>query len=105
MVNKLIEDGKLEDGVSAWSNPSFPFTKKKLGEYRFVVDYRAVNDATVTDAHSLPRIEDLLQKQDKYRVWTVLDMKDGYHQVHLKKNIDTLPVCLPPWEQNSGQYW
>ena len=85
LVNKLIEDGKLEDGVSAWSSPSFPVPKKKPGEYRFVVDYRAVNDATVTDAHPLPRIEDLLQKQGQYRVWTVLDMKDGYHQVPLKK--------------------
>jgi len=85
LVNKLIEDGKLEDGVSAWSSPSFPVPKKKPGEYRFVVDYRALNDATITDAHPLPRIEDLLQKQGQYRVWTVLDMKDGYHQVPLKK--------------------
>ena len=85
LVGKLIEEGKLEDGVSAWSSPSFPVPKKKPGEYRFVVDYRAVNDATVTDAHPLPRIEDILQRQGRFKVWSVLDMKDGYHQVPLKK--------------------
>ena len=49
------------------------------------MDYRAVNDATINDGHPLPRIEDILQRQGKYKLWSVLDMKDGYHQVPLKK--------------------
>ena len=69
----------LEDGVSPWSSPSFPVPKKKPGEIRVVVDYREVNDATITDAHPLPRIADILTRQGKYRIWSVLDMKDGYH--------------------------
>ena len=50
-----------------------------------MVDYRALNAVTIPDAHPLPRIEDILQRQGKFRVWSVLDMKDGYHQVPLKK--------------------
>ena len=30
MIDKLVEEGKLEDGVSAWSSPSFPVPKKNL---------------------------------------------------------------------------
>ena len=85
MVDQLIEEGKLEPGKSAWSSPAFPVPKKRPGEYRLVVDYRALNDATIADAHPLPRIEDILQRQSKHVVWTVLDMKDGYHQVPLRK--------------------
>ena len=48
-------------------------------------DFRRVNDATVDDAHPLPRIEDILQKQGSYKIWSVLDLKDGYHQMPLKR--------------------
>ena len=44
----------------------------------------------------LPRIEDILQKQGKCCIWTVLDMKDGYHQVPLRKEDRTL-TCM--WTQ------
>ena len=85
IVDQLVSEGKLEKGRSAWSSPAFPVPKKRPGEYRLVVDYRALNDATVGDAHPLPRIEDLLQRQGQFKIWTVLDMKDGYHQVPLRE--------------------
>ena len=58
-----------------------------------MVDYRALNDATVTDAHPLPRIEDILQRQGRFRLWTVLDMKHGYHQVPLREQ-DRHYTCM-----------
>ena len=72
LVDQLVRDGKLEPGKSAWCSPAFPVPKKVPGTYRMVVDYRAVNDATVTDAHPLPRIDDILQRQGKFKLWTVL---------------------------------
>ena len=63
---------------------SLIYGPKKDGKHRFVVDLRAVNDAIVTDAHPLPRIEDILQRQGGFKMWSVLDMKDGYHQVPLR---------------------
>ena len=85
MVDDYVRQGKLEPGKGPWSSPAFPVPKKKPGEYRLVVDYRMLNDATVTEAHPLPRIEDILHRQSQFRVWSVLDMRDGYHQVPLKK--------------------
>ena len=84
LIDKIEREGKIEDGVSAWSSPSFPVPKKRPGEYRLVVDYRALNAATVNDAHPLPLIEEILVAQGKYRMWSVLDMRDGYHQVPLR---------------------
>jgi hypothetical protein len=85
LIDQLIMDGKLEPGVGPWLSPSFPVPKKNPGEYRLVVDFRAMNEATETASHPLPRIETILQKQGAFRIWSVLDMKDGYHQVPLKK--------------------
>ncbi len=61
-IEKMERKLKLEDGASAWSSPSFLVLKKTPGTYRIVVDYRAFNDVTVTDAYPLPRIEDILQE-------------------------------------------
>jgi hypothetical protein len=85
LTDEIIEDGKIEPGVSPWSSPSFPVPKKKPGEYRLVEDFRKLNDATVDDGHPLPRIEDILQKQGGFKIWSVLDLKDGYHQMPLKE--------------------
>jgi hypothetical protein len=78
-IEKMERELKLEDGVSVWSSPSFPVPKKTPVAYRIVVDYHALNDVTVTDANPLPRIEDILQEQGKHSMWSVLDMRDGYH--------------------------
>ena len=63
LTDQIIADGKVEPGVSPWNSPSFPVPKKKTGEYRLVEDFRRLNDATIDDAHPLPLIEDILQKQ------------------------------------------
>ena len=85
LTDALIEQSKLEDGISPWSSTSFPVAKKEPGTYRLVVDFRAVNEATITDGHPLPLINDILQAQGKFKMGSVLDMKDGFHQVPLKK--------------------
>ena len=85
LTDQLLADGKIEPSRSAWCSPSFPVPKKKPGQYRLVVDFRRLNDATVVDSHPLPRIGDILQRQGRYRIWSVLDMKDGYHQIPLKQ--------------------
>ncbi len=64
--------------VSPWSSTSFSVPKKKPGEYQLVEDLRKLNDATIDDGHALARIEDILQKQGGYKIWSALDLKDGY---------------------------
>ena len=81
LIEELEKEGKVEKGVSAWCSPAFPVAKKKPGEYRLVIDYRKLNEATMVDGQPLPRIEEILIRQGKYKIWSVLDMKDGFHQV------------------------
>ena len=93
LVDKILESHKIEPGVSAWNTPSFPVPKKRPGEYRLVQDFRPQNAATVKDGHPLSRIGDILQRQGNFEMWTVLDLVDGYHQMHLKKNTAKLHAC------------
>ena len=78
LIKQLEMDGKIELGVIEWSSPAFPVPKKNPGEWRLVIDYRYTNDCTRADAHPLPRIGEIIQRQGKYKLWSVLDMKDGF---------------------------
>ena len=48
-----------------------------------VVDYRGLKEQPEHDSYSLPLIDTILQKQQKKRIFTVLDLKHGYHQMPL----------------------
>ena len=50
-----------------------------------VEDFRDLNHATEDDAHPLPRIDMVLQRQGKFKIWSTLDLNDGFHQMPLKK--------------------
>ena len=56
---------------------------KKGGKWRGVVDFRALKEATVTYSHPLPRIEDILVGQGQRHMFSVMDLKDAFHQVPL----------------------
>ena len=96
LTDQLIADGKIEPGQGPWCSPSFPVPKKKPGEYRLVVDLRRLNEHTIVDSHPLPKIGDILQRQGRFKIWSVLDMKDGYHQVPLKEEHRSLTCMATP---------
>ena len=60
------------------------------------MDYRRLNECTVPDAYPLPLIEDILCRQGKNKVWTVLDMKHGYHQMPLSPESRLLTTMAIP---------
>ena len=59
-VKEMLRDGVIRSSISPWASPVV-MVKKKDGSMRFCVDFRKVNDATIKDAHPLPRIDDTLE--------------------------------------------
>ena len=83
LLIEFIERGWIEPSNSKWASPAFIVPTKETGEGGLAVDYRGLNEQTEHDSYSLPLIDSNLQKQQKKRIFTVLDLKHGYHQMPL----------------------
>ena len=102
LVQKAGDAKKLEDGVGPWNTPVLPVPKKQQGQFILVQDLRPQNEATIKDGHPLPRIGDILQRQGKARVWTTLDLVDGFHQMPMKKEHRPITCMSTP---NGTKQW
>ena len=72
--------GVLRESSSAYAAP-IVIVRKKTGEMRMWVDYRAVNAKTPRDAYPLPRIEEALDILRGAKFFCSLDLAHGYYHI------------------------
>ena len=51
---------------------------------RMCVDYRKLNDITIKNRYPLPNITELQDRLAHAKMFTALDLRDGYHLVRIK---------------------
>ena len=73
----MLEIGAIHRSISPWASPVV-LVQKKDGGLRFCIDLRKLNNRTIKDAQSLPRIEDSLDCLDGVTIFTSLDLQSGY---------------------------
>ena len=84
IVEDFLDRGWIEPCPACeWASNGFVVPKKEKGKWRLVVDYRQLNEATLPDAHTLPLIENMLQNQSKHKIFTIVDLSKGFHQILL----------------------
>ena len=62
----------------------FPVMRERKAP-RGVIDFRPMNEQGQEGSYPLPRIEDILVKQGRKHIHSVLDLKDAFHQIPLLK--------------------
>ena len=84
IVEDFLARSRIELCPAAeWATNGFVVPKKKKLKWRLVVDYRQLNEATLPDAHPLPLIENMLINQSKHKIFTIVDLSKGFHQIPL----------------------
>jgi hypothetical protein len=79
---KLLEKGFIHPSSSPWGAPMI-FVPKKDGTQRLCVDYRALNEVTIKDKYSLPRIDELFDQLHGASVFSKINLRLGYHQLKI----------------------
>lgn len=51
-----------------------------------VYDYRQLNKLTIKNKYPLPRINDIFSQVEGVVVFSKIDLRLGYHQIHIKDN-------------------
>lgn len=80
IIAKLIDENVIRKSNSCYASP-IVLIKKKNAQYRLCIDYRALNKITVKDRFPLPRIEDCLDRLKGKRVFSLIDLKNGFHHI------------------------
>ena len=83
-IKRLLDLGIIVPSKSIISSPAFPI-QKAYGSIRLIVDYRRLNELTLRDSFPFPYITQILDQLQGMRYFTQLDMRNGYHQVAIKK--------------------
>ena len=84
-IRDLLAQGFIQPSCSPYGAPVL-FVPKKDGRWRMCVDSRALNKQTFKDRYRLPRIDLLLDRLGQVRVFSKLDLAQGYHQIAMAED-------------------
>ena len=81
-LKEMLDLGAIRPSHSPWASP-IVLVRKKDGRLRFCIDLRKLNQRTIKDSYSLPRIEQVLDSLVGAEIFSTLDLKAGYWQVEM----------------------
>ncbi|CAI7805577.1 unnamed protein product, partial [Closterium sp. NIES-53] len=84
-LDDLLEKGFIRPSTSPYVAPVL-FTRKKEGDLRLCIDYRALNAITIKNKYPLPRVEELFDMLGEATVLSKLDLHSSYHQIRLAED-------------------
>jgi hypothetical protein len=82
-INELLSKDLIQPSTSPFGSPVI-FVPKPDGTLRMCHDYRAINRITVKNASPLPRIDDLFDKLGGAKIFSSMDLMQGYYQMRIK---------------------
>ncbi|GFT54243.1 transposon Tf2-6 polyprotein [Trichonephila clavipes] len=83
-IDEWTQNGVIEPCSSAYASQVL-VVHKKDGSPRVCIDFRKLNRVLVKDHYPLPLIEDILDKLQDTRVFSTIDLRNGFFHVPVNK--------------------
>jgi hypothetical protein len=102
-VKDMLDKGVIEPSSSPWSAPCILVPKKSptgVPQWRFCIDYRALNKVTQFDSYPLPVFEETVSTMYGSAYFSVLDCLSGYWQIKIAEEDNMKTAFTVP----SGSY-
>ncbi|GFU11520.1 retrovirus-related Pol polyprotein from transposon 17.6 [Trichonephila clavipes] len=94
-IDEWLEQGIVRPSLSEYASP-IVLVKKKDDTTRLYVDYRKLNRKLVKNHFPLPLIEDVLDELQEAKVYTTLDLKNGFFHVDVNEDYKHLTSFVVP---------
>ena len=98
-VQEMLDLGAIRPSNNPWAS-AIVLVRKKDGRLRFCIDLRRLNNRTVKDAYSLPKIESILDSLLGANIFSTLDLKAGYWQVEMAVYLDDIIIYSDTKEEH-----
>ena len=82
-VEDLMNKSYIRESMSPCAVPIL-LVLKKDGTWRMCIDCCAINKIMVKYRHPIPRLHDILDELHRAIMFSNIDLKSGYHQIHMK---------------------
>lgn len=94
-VDEWMRDDIVRPSLSEYASPVV-LVRKKSGTYRLCVDYRQLNRKIVKDRYPLPLIDDQLDRLQSAKVFTTLDLENGFFHVKVDEDSRKFTAFIIP---------
>lgn len=98
-VDEWKKEGIIRESISDFASPVV-LVKKKNDSRRLCMDYRMLNKKIIKDRYPLPLIEDQVDRLQNARVFSTIDLKNGFFHVRM----DEASVKYTSFIVPDGQY-
>ena len=96
LVSHMLQQGVIEPSVSPFNSSMF-LVPKSHGEWRAVVNFRALNKVAFPPRYPMPVLEEILQSLvDNNSVFSTLDSYSGFYQIDLSPESREMTTFTTP---------
>jgi transposase InsO family protein len=88
-ITEKLHLGFIEPSSVPFASPVL-MARMPNGKLRFCVDYRKLNAITKKDKYPLPLIDELLQRVAGAKIFTKLDIRQGFHRIRIHPDSEDL---------------
>ena len=102
-MNKSSRTSSQQESYVLATNRRVHLLLKKDGSLRITIDYRKVNNATEPDPYPLSRIDDIIARLAKNKIFSKIDLANGYYQVKMHPNSIKYTTLISEFDKHEYQ--